>query len=102
MATKSYQVELLKQLKDPIEAAEYLNACYQDSEEVFLLGLRNVVEAKGGVRSVAKLSELNRENLYRVLSERGNPKFYSLTSILEAVGISIQFAPIQEEKRQLK
>lgn len=99
MATRSYQNELLKQLKDPSEAAEYLNACYEDSEEVFLLGLRNVVEARGGVRTVAKLSELNRENLYRVLSERGNPKFYSLTSILDAIGISIQFTPNRKRKR---
>lgn len=99
MATRNYQDELLRQLKDPTEAAEYLNACYQDSEEVFLSGLRNVVEARGGVRSVAKLSDLNRENLYRVLSERGNPKFYSLTSILDAVGISIQFAPVRKRKK---
>ena len=99
MATRNYQDELLKQLKDPTEAAEYLNACYQDSEEVFLSGLRNVVKARGGVRSVAKLSDLNRENLYRVLSERGNPKFNSLTSILNAVGISIQFAPTKKRKK---
>lgn len=99
MALRSYQNELLKQLKDPFEAAEYLNACYQDSEEVFLSGLRNVVEAKGGVRAVAKLSELNRENLYRLLSERGNPKFYSLTSILDAIGISIQFTPTRKRKK---
>ncbi len=99
MAVRNYQSELLKQLKDPTEAAEYLNACYQDSEEVFLSGLRNVVEARGGVRAVSKLSELNRENLYRVLSERGNPKFYSLTSILDAIGISIQFTPTRKKKK---
>jgi len=47
MPTRSYQSELLKQLRDPNEAAEYLNACYHDSEEVFFVGLRNVVEAGG-------------------------------------------------------
>ncbi len=99
MATKSYQSELMKQLKDPSEAVEYLNACYEDSEEVFLAGLRNVVEARGGVRAISKLSDLNRENLYRVLSERGNPKFYSLTSILDAIGISIQFTPARKRKK---
>jgi probable addiction module antidote protein len=99
MALRNYHSELLKQLKNQSEAAEYLNACYQDSEEVFLAGLRNVVEARGGMRVVAKLSELNRENLYRVLSERGNPKFYSLTAILDAIGISIQFNPTRKRKR---
>lgn len=48
MPLKSYRAELLKQLKDPNEAAEYLNACMSDSEEVFLLALRDVVEASGG------------------------------------------------------
>jgi probable addiction module antidote protein len=99
MAVRSYQDELLRQLKDPSEAAEYLNACYQDSEEVFLAGLRNVVEARGGVRSVAKLSELNRENLYRVLSDKGNPTLYSLASILDAIGINIQFTPVRKREK---
>ena len=92
MPAKDYHTELLKQLKDSEEAAEYLNACYQDSEEVFLAGLRNVVEARGGVRSISKLSELNRENLYRILSKKGNPRLSSLTSVLEAVGLSIRFS----------
>lgn len=99
MSLRNYQDELLKQLKDSSEAAEYLNACYEDSEEVFLAGLRNVVEARGGIRSVAKLSELNRENLYRVLSDKGNPTFSSLTSILDAIGISIQFMPVRKKKK---
>ena len=99
MSVLNYQDELLKQLKDPAEAAEYLNACYKDSEEVFLAALRNVVEARGGVSAVAKLTELNRENLYRVLSERGNPKLSSLSSILDAVGIVIQFAPSAKRRK---
>ena len=93
MAVRDYKTELLKQLKAPSEAAAYLTACYEDSEEVFLAGLRNVVDAHGGVRAVAKTSELNRENLYRLLSERGNPRLTSLEAVLSAVGIKLQFAP---------
>ena len=99
MAVRSYQSELLKELKDASEAAEYLNACYQDSEEVFLAGLRSVVQARGGVRAVAKLSKLNRENLYRVLSDKGNPRLSSLSALLGAVGIELKFAPVRKKKR---
>ena len=99
MPTRSYHDELLKQPKDPREAAEYLNACLEDSEEVFLLGLRNVVEARGGVGGLSRTTELNRENLYRSLSKKGNPKLSSLSSILEAVGIQLQFAPTKKQKR---
>ena len=99
MPTKSYHAELMKQLKDPREAAEYLNACFEDSEEVFLLGLRNVVEARGGMSALAKNTKLNRENLYRSLSKRGNPKLSSLSTILEALGIELQFTPTRRQKK---
>jgi probable addiction module antidote protein len=99
MPTRSYHDELLKQLKDPREAAEYLNACLEDSEEVFLLGLRDVVEARGGIGGLSRTTELNRENLYRSLSKKGNPKLSSLSSILEAVGIQLRFAPTKKQKR---
>jgi probable addiction module antidote protein len=99
MPVKNYRTELLKQLKDPAEAAEYLNACMNDSEEVFLLALRDVVEASGGMANIAKKTDLNRENLYRSLSKKGNPKLSSLSSILEAVGIKLYFAPTKRQKK---
>jgi len=92
MPTKKYQDELLEQLKDISEAAAYLTECFEDSEEVFLLGLRNVVEAHGGVGQLSKNTDLNRENLYRVLSEIGNPKLSSLAIILEALGLQVEFS----------
>ena len=43
--SKSYQNNLIESLKDPTEAAEYLNAALEDGEtEVFLLALRDVVD----------------------------------------------------------
>jgi probable addiction module antidote protein len=92
MPTKSYQEELFEQLQDISEAAAYLTECFEDSEEVFLLGLRNVVEAHGGVGELSKHTELNRENLYRILSEAGNPKLSSLAVILEALGLQLEFS----------
>jgi DNA-binding phage protein len=48
IATKNYKEYLLKQLQDPEESAEYLNACLQDDDlRVFLLALQDVEEAMG-------------------------------------------------------
>lgn len=99
MPTKSYHADLIKQLKDPREAAEYLKACFNDSDEVFLLALRNVVEARGGMSTLAKKTKLNRENLYRSLSKKGNPRLSSLSVILEALGIELQFSPLRPQKK---
>lgn len=47
-ASKSYKEVLLASLKDPNEAAEYLNAALEDGDEQALwLALRSVAEANG-------------------------------------------------------
>ena len=88
--TKNYQEELLKALSNTDEAAEYLNAALEDGDpEVFLLALRNVAEARGGIKKIAERAKLNRENLYRILSKTGNPELHSLQSILETLGLKL-------------
>jgi len=86
----SYHEHLIKSLKDPVEAVEYLRAALAESDmpELFLLALRNVSEARG-VRWLAKEANLNRESLYRMLSKKGNPELSSLYSILDALGLKL-------------
>ncbi len=89
----NYKEILRKKLDDPEQAAEYLTACYEEGPEVFLLGLRDVVEAQGGVARAAELSKLNRESLYRLISRKGNPRLSSLASVLSALGLKLAFEP---------
>ena len=87
--TKSYQESLLQTLQNPQEAAEYLTAALEDGDSaVFLLALRNVADAQG-MRTVAHKAQLNRENLYRMLSEQGNPQLGSLTALLDALNLRL-------------
>ena len=92
--SRSYQRNLLEALKDPVEAAEYLNAALEDGEpEVFLLALRDVVDSYGGMGKLSATTSLNRENLYRMLSTKGNPEFFSLSTVLNAVGFRLAVEP---------
>ena len=88
-ATEKYENNLKKDLLDPVEAAEYLNAALEDgSQEVFLMALKDVANAKG-INEIARETKLNRENLYRILSTQGNPKLKSLSSVLHSVGLKL-------------
>ena len=88
-----YEEALDEDLKDPIEAVGYLNACLEDGNpEVFLLALRDVARAQGGIAKLAEMTELNREHLYRILSENGNPAFSSLEALLDAMGFRLAVA----------
>ena len=87
---ESYRESLLESLKNPDEAAQYLNACLEDEDaRVFLLALRDVANARGGVRSLARETKLNRESLYRMLSKSGNPSLDSLAAVLNACGLRL-------------
>lgn len=88
--SRNYRNHLVESLKDPTEAAEYLNAALEDGEpEVFLLALRDVVDSYGGMGKLAASTSLNRENLYRMLSTKGNPEFFSLSTVLDALGFRL-------------
>jgi len=89
MPTISYRDQLLKRLKAPSQAAHYLTACLEEGDEVFLIGLRDVVDAQGGMAHLAEATGLNRETLYRTLSENGNPRLSSLGLIIEALGLRL-------------
>ena len=87
---RRYQEVLDEDLQDPTEAAGYLNACLEDGDpEVFLLALRDVARARGGLTKLAEATELNREHLYRMLSKSGNPELRSLEALLDALGFRL-------------
>ena len=91
--TSDYKEFLLKRLQSPSAAAGYLTAALEEGDETFLLALKDVAEAKGGITPLAKKSHLNREGLYEMLSERGNPRFSSLSTILDALGMKLELIP---------
>ena len=94
MNTESYDAFLLEELRDPELAAEYLTAAIEDgSTELFLIALRNVAEANGGVGAIAEATRLNRQSLYRTLSHEGNPTLSSLLPVLRAVELNLSFTP---------
>ncbi len=94
---KNYQEWLLEKLKDHDEAVSYLNAALEESlkgdeesQHLFLIALRNVAEAQGGVGALAKKAHVGRESLYKTLSGTGNPKWHTLVSLCVAMGLNLR------------
>ena len=90
--SRAYHEFLLEQLAHPIFAAEYLNEARQDSQKMFLKALRNVAESRR-MAVLAAQTGLNRESLYKSLSEDGNPRLDTYDSVLSALGLEYKFKP---------
>lgn len=90
-------------LSDPEEARAYLDVAIEEYEEdgdleAFLLALRNVADAQGGLGELAKRTGLNREHLYRALSEEGNPQLSTVDKILHGLGFRLSVELIDSDQ----
>ena len=85
--TRSYKNDLLKALSDPVEAKEYLNAALEDENpEVFLLALRDVVEANLIISKSAPTTNCDRD-LYKISAS--NSQLNNVRSILNQIGLKL-------------
>lgn len=91
---RSHEAELKESLKNPLKAAKYLRVAFGDpNKRVFLLALRDVIEARAGISKTARLAKLDRRHLYVMLSKDGNPEWFSVNRLLDALGLQISFVP---------
>ena len=90
-ASRPFRETQIELLKDPEAAALYLEeALAAGDTDAFKLALRNVAEARlGGMSALSERTQLNREALYRSLSEGGNPTLETLTRVMNALGLRI-------------
>ena len=76
--------------QDPAYAVALLNSILEDGEQgELLIALRQMTKAFGGVQTVAEKAHLNPTQLYRTLSEEGNPELRSLSAVLKAMGLRL-------------
>ena len=100
---KNYYKDLLRDLADSKEASAYLNAALEAGDKkAFLLALRNVIKARGGMMQFARRTKINRVSLYKMLSEKGNPGFENILFLLHAAGVKLQAAPVSFQNRPRK
>jgi probable addiction module antidote protein len=80
----------MTELKNSEYAAKYLaQALESDDQGTFLIALRDVVEAGGGISVIAEQAHIQRQSLYKALSSRGNPRLATLQGILKPLGLRI-------------
>lgn len=104
MKTQDFQKSLIKDLEDPNFAVNYLaDAVEENDVDGFLLAVRDVIEARGGMgKFAAKLDNLHRVSLYKALSGNGNPLFSTMVEILDSLGMGIRPYLKEEAARSRK
>jgi probable addiction module antidote protein len=88
--------------RSPDRGLGYLQAAWEDGYDTFLVALKDVVDARGGISRLAKRTGLHRVSLHGALSKSGNPRLANLNNILDALGIRLTVVPKSVPKRRAK
>lgn len=80
--------------KHPEELKSYISIALEEyqkdgDEKAFLAALSVAAHVQGGFSKLSKSTGLNRENLYRALSERSDPRFSTVMLVLTTLGFSL-------------
>ncbi len=93
MKSRNHDEAVIEMLRnDPDFATEYLKVAFEEMDEAggevaFLMALRHIVEARGGMTQLAEKTGLSRESLYRSLSPKGNPTLRTMKQVIHATGL---------------
>ncbi len=95
ITSRSFDKTSRELLKNPKVAAVYLEEILADGDmEMFTAALKDVADARvGSMMALSRQTHLNREQLYKTLSKKGNPRLETLTKVLHAVGLRISVTP---------
>ncbi len=89
----SFDDYLADSMKDPAEAAAYIEAVMElDDPAALLVALRHVAKAHG-MAEVARRADVGDKSLFRALSGSGNPTLATIHKVLHAVGLRLSVTP---------
>ena len=90
---------LIEQLADREEAISYLQVSLEEylvdgDTSFFLKGVRNVVEAQGGIAEVAKHADIAPEAVSKFLHNEDTLQLSTLSTILKGLGWQLSIEPL--------
>ncbi len=96
---RSYKEHINEIFKNPEETSAYLESCLEEAIEtrefgIFFLAVRHVVEARGGFSSISEKMDVDRESLYKSLTEESEPLFSTIMLALNTCGFEIGIHPV--------
>lgn len=83
--------------KHPEELKSYIELSLEEyqkdgGEEEFLYSLALAAKAAGGFAKLSRHTGLNRANLYRALSKKKDPRFSTVMTVIQSLGLTLKVA----------
>jgi probable addiction module antidote protein len=93
MTIETKKWDIAEHLDSDEKIALFLEAVFEEGDPALISAAIGEVARARGMSQVAKEAGLSRENLYRALSEGGNPEFATILKVMRAIGYDLTIVP---------
>jgi probable addiction module antidote protein len=93
MTVETKKWDIAEHLDTDERVALFLEAVFEDGDPAAIAAAIGDVARARGMSQIAKDAGLSRENLYRALSEGGNPEFATILKVIRAIGYDLTVVP---------
>ncbi|GAB1387637.1 putative addiction module antidote protein [Melaminivora sp.] len=93
----SYTDTLREALKNPEEAAAFIDAAIEQGDSAALLVALRHVAAAHGMAEITRAAGMGEKTLFQTLSDKGNPTLQTLVRVLAAMGLRLSVAPAEAQ-----
>ena len=97
---RKYRDYIIGQLSDREEAIAYIQTAMEEYQAdgdtaAFLLAVRTVAEAQGGLQEIARRIHINVQEIDATLSLQEKPQLDKLSTILNGLGYRLSIEPLE-------
>ena len=84
------EFDVAEYLDSPEAIAEYISVIMEDNDPALLAAALGDIARAKGMNDIASASGLTREALYKALRPNAQPRFDTISRVLNALGLSLQ------------
>jgi probable addiction module antidote protein len=99
MKEKAVRFDPAEVLTTPQRCAYFLTDALETRDPAQIADALGVLARARGMREVAKKAGLNRESLYRILSDKGNPEIATVLRVLQVLGLELVAQPAKAKRK---
>ena len=89
MKVKLYPYDSAAFLTNEEAIAAYMNSALETGDSAHIAKALGVVARAKGMNNISQKTDLSREQLYRSLSEQGNPTLKTILAVMQALGFDL-------------
>ena len=100
MKEKLTTFDVAEYIETDEDAAEFMALAFETGDAAYIAHAVGVVARAKGMTELARQTGLSREQLYRSLSEGGNPTLRTMLAVMKALGVELSARPVKQPEPQ--